>query len=123
MAARAGELGREIAGLDGDIAAAAISERDAEAMVDLLRDRVAALPGEPPEVQAATLSALVAEARLGPGELTLSVWLPGEPEGFVRAATMAQQRRRRYEPRAAVQVAFPVSVTRRPDGKAMVRLA
>jgi site-specific DNA recombinase len=80
---RAEGLRKRIAGLDGRLAVAAMNADQIEAMVRRLRQDVEALPGKPPEIQAATLRMFLRSVVLKPhrskkdkGEIDLSIDLP-----------------------------------------------
>jgi site-specific DNA recombinase len=75
------ELQGILAGVEGQIAATSLSAEQAEQLLAMIQDRIARLPDEPPEEQAASIRQLVAQVTLRPidkqkGEVDLSINLP-----------------------------------------------
>ena len=85
-------LDRRVATIDGQLAAALMTADQADALAQVLRERIATLPILPPQLQADAVQLLVAQVTLRPidkakGEIHLSVNLPRGSERFYSPAS------------------------------------
>ncbi len=99
-----------IAGCDGDLAGAALTGQQIQAMLETVRGGIAELRTKTAEIQAQVLSTTVKEASIGAGQdLKITLWRPGTPEGFVQNRKLVQRRATNTNP---LEIVFKVNAER-----------